>query len=304
MFIDGLIALFNRLLLKMEQKAHKLKRFLRLVRYPNLLIMAATQLFAAMSLRYADYPLWHETSFILTVFATLFIGAAGYIINDIFDVDADAVNKPHKTIINADNRNFYAQAYYGLSALGILLGFFATYLVGFTCVGMVTLLYIYSYKLKKTALLGNIAVAVMSGAVLLILLPVVKNIQADFVWLYAAFAFAVTLVREVVKDIEDEEGDSTAGYPTLPVTKGAAYAKKIALLLAALLALLTVVFALWALLHGRIWASFYLVILVAIPSIGLTLLINWAKEKNDYSQASVLCKLIMVAGIVSMYLIN
>jgi 4-hydroxybenzoate polyprenyltransferase len=288
----------------MDQPTPKIRQVLKLVRYPNLLIMAGTQLFAAVSLRYDDYPLWQEVGFILTLFATLFIGAGGYIINDIIDVDADRINKPHKTIINPDNRNFYAKLYYGLSALGLILGFIANAIVGFICFIMVLLLFAYSYKLKKTVLKGNFAVAVMSGTVLLILLPVVKNISADFIWLYALFAFAVSLVREAVKDMEDEEGDRAAGYHTLPVICGITFSKKIIVIFASVQILLVSFFSLWALLHGRIWAFFYLVILVAIPSVGLALLVYWAKEKGDYSQASTLCKLIMVAGIVSMYLIN
>ncbi len=282
----------------------KIVQFLKLVRYPNLLIMAATQILCAVWLlplgvdgNLQNIELW------LTITATLCIGAGGYIINDIFDMEADAINKPHKVFINQNNKNRLGLIYYGVSVAGIILGLLAHWIVALICLVMVVLLYFYSFKHKKIVFWGNLSVAIMSAAVLLVIVPVLPNIRTDLVLVYAAFAFFTTLMREATKDIEDVEGDRGANYITLPVAKGVAVAQKVVLAETVLLLLGILGFAAWCLIHLKIWAFFYLIILTAIPTVGLLLLVYWAKEKEHYGQASLLSKLIMLSGIISMYFI-
>lgn len=277
--------------------------FLKLVRYPNLLIMAATQMLCAVWLTDFDVEVWNKTGLWLTILATLFIGAGGYIINDIFDMAADAINKPHKIFINQQNKNTAALAYYGLSVAGILLGLLAHWQVAVVCVAMVALLYMYSYVLKRTIIWGNLAVAIMSAATLLVVYPTVPQIHIGLLMVYASFAFFTTMVREAAKDIEDMEGDHSAGYTTLATHKGEYIAKKVVILEAILLLLCILSFAVWCLVHLKIWAFFYLIILTALPTVGLMLLLYWAKEKQHYTQASLVSKLIMLSGIISMYFI-
>ncbi len=287
----------------MPSQNTKILIFIKLVRYPNLLIMATTQLLCAAWLTPPETIVWGSISLWFTVVATLCIAAGGYIINDIFDFEADTINKPDKVIITQKNKSNYGLAYYGISVLGILLGLAASMYVGLVCAAMVTLLYYYSYKLKKRVLWGNISVAVMSAVVLLILNFIFPSIETFALWVYAAFAFFTTLIRELTKDIEDIEGDRKANYRTLPIAKGENFAKKITLIETVLLLVCIVVFAVWCLLHFRIWAFYYLIVLVAIPTVGLSLLLYWAKEKKHYSQASLLSKIIMLLGIISMYFI-
>lgn len=287
----------------MPNATNKIVPFLKLVRYPNLLIMAATQLLCAVWLTYHDAVVWYNGNFWFTLAATILIAAGGYIINDIFDFDADSINKPDKVIITTQNKQQMALAYYGISVLGILCGLAASVVIGLVCAAMVALLYRYSYKLKKTIFTGNIAVAVMSAMVLLILLLVFEKIEAFAVWIYAAFAFFTTLVREIAKDIEDLDGDKKANYPTLPVVKGKNVAKKIAVIETALLLLCIIAFAVWCIISLRVYAFFYLIIMTALPTIGLGLLLYWGQEKEHFSQASLLSKLIMISGIISMYFI-
>jgi 4-hydroxybenzoate polyprenyltransferase len=287
----------------MPSQSIKISAFIKVIRYPNLLIMAATQLLSAAWLTPDDAIVWENISLWFALLATLCIAAGGYIINDIFDFEADTVNKPDKVIISSQNKSNFGLAYYGISVLGILFGLASSLYVGLICFVMVALLYFYSYKLKKTVLLGNIAVAVMSATVLLILLFIFPEIETVAIWVYAAFAFFTTLVREITKDIEDVEGDKQANYPTLPVVKGTSFAKKIAVVQAILLLMCMLVFAIWCLLNLRLLAFYYLVIFTIIPTVGLVLLLYWAKEKKHYSQASLLSKLIMLLGIISMYFI-
>lgn len=278
-------------------------RFLRLIRYPNLLIMAATQCMAAVFLSEVGANVLQSWPFILAVIATLLIGAGGYIINDIFDMEADSVNKPGKLFITPKNKTLYAQVYYGLTAAGVLLGLFAGVFAGLLCIANAVLLFYYSYRFKKMVLWGNISIALMSGAVLIIVGFVVPTVSWLYLVIYAIFAFTTTLVREIAKDIEDVEGDTAAGYHTLPIVKGSKQAQKIAFLITAMLVLFEVGFALWCLIHLKLWAFYYLVLLVLLPTIGLMLLLYWANEKKHFTQASLICKLIMVAGLLSTYFI-
>ncbi len=287
----------------MPSQSIKISAFIKVVRYPNLLIMAATQLLSAAWLTPDDAIVWQNISLWFALLATLCIAAGGYIINDIFDFEADTINKPDKVIITALNKSNFGLAYYGISVLGILFGLASSLYVGLICFVMVALLYFYSYKLKKTVLLGNIAIAVMSAVVLLVLLFIFPEIEIFAIWVYAAFAFFTTLVREIAKDIEDVEGDKKANYPTLPVVKGTSFAQKMAVAQAVLLLMCMLVFAIWCLLNIRLWAFYYLVIFTILPTVGLVLLLYWAKEKKHYSQASLLSKLIMLSGIISMYFI-
>ncbi|MDL5045127.1 UbiA family prenyltransferase [Oscillatoria amoena NRMC-F 0135] len=148
-------AFYSTFAKQMDEKPSTIMLFFKLVRYPNLLIMAATQVFAAFCLSTEPFSPFTNAGFIFTLLATLLIAAGGYIINDIFDAAADGVNKPDKTFITPANRNFYAQVYYGLSAVGILLGLAANVFVGAICAAMAVLLYLYSYKLKKNGTAGQ-----------------------------------------------------------------------------------------------------------------------------------------------------
>lgn len=287
----------------MPSRSIKIANFIKLVRYQNLLIMLATQILCAVWLTPSETVVWANISFWFAVLATLCIAAGGYIINDIFDFKADTINKPNKVIITVENKSNYGLAYYGVSVLGILFGLAASMYVGLVCAAMAILLYYYSYKLKKIVLWGNVSIAIMSAAVLLILLVIFPTIETFAIWIYAAFAFFTTLVREIAKDIEDIEGDKKANYLTLPITKGKVFAKKTAVALAVLLLVCILAFAIWCLVHFRIMAFYYLILFTALPTIGLALLLYWAKEKRHYSQASLLSKLIMLSGIISMYFI-
>lgn len=279
------------------------RRFLRLIRYPNLLIMGGTQWLCAAYLTEDPVALWKHSGFILTFFATILIGAGGYIINDIFDMEADQVNKPRKIFITPANKNLYAQVYYALNAAGVLLGLIAGWAVGLYCLAMAVLLFYYSFRLKKIMLWGNIAVAVMTASVLVIIGFAVPKVSGLYLAVYAGFAFLATIIREIIKDIEDMEGDGAVGDLTLPVLKGETGAKRTAFLFSSLLVAGEAAFAVWCLTQLKLYAFYYLALLVVIPTIGLALLIYWAQEKNHYSQASLGSKIIMVLGLLSMYFI-
>jgi len=273
--------------------------FIKTIRYPNLLIMAATQIMCALFLTGEDYAPSFSLPFSLTLVATVLTAAGGYIINDIFDQSADVVNKPGKTYITVANRNFYGLAYYSITALGVICGLLAALPVGIITLLTAALLYFYSYRLKKIAVWGNLAVALMSAVAILVLLFVLPGNRSLY-FIYAGFAFITTLVREMVKDIEDTQGDRAAGYNTLPVIKGEATAQTATVWVAAVQVLLVLAWAMFYLVTFRLLAFYYIAAFLVIPSVGLVLFIHRAKEKRQYSQASLFCKLVMLGGIASM----
>lgn len=274
-------------------------------RWPNLLIMAATQAFCAWQLApdVAEASLLLLPAFLFTLAGTLLIGAAGYIFNDITDTATDLVNKPEKVIITAGNRRTYIIIYVFISTLGIVAGFLASVYTGLVAFAMDVLLIVYSLRLKKMVLLGNIAVAIMSAMVLLILHFSLPAIDLSFLWIYAGFAFMVSLIREIVKDIEDIEGDRQTGCHTLPVVYGIKTAKQVAHIFTIVLGAGIILFAIKCILSLRIFAFVYLIAAVAIPAFGLWLYIHRAKDKPGFAKASLYCKLLMLAGILSMYFI-
>lgn len=277
--------------------------FIKIIRYPNLLIMAATQVMCALFLTGEEYAFTFSLPFGFTLAATLLTAAGGYIINDIFDEAADVVNKPGKTYITTGNRNFYGLAYYSVTAAGIICGLLASLPVGIITLLMAALLYLYSYRLKKTAVWGNLAVALMSAAAILILIFVLPGNRGLYI-IYAGFAFMTTLVREMVKDIEDTAGDRAAGYKTLPVVKGEKFAKTTTVWIALLLVALVLTWGVYCVLTLRLVAFYYIAALILLPSVGIVLFIRRANEKKQYAQVSLFCKLVMLAGIVSMLFVQ
>ncbi|MCD4730442.1 MAG: geranylgeranylglycerol-phosphate geranylgeranyltransferase, partial [Bacteroidales bacterium] len=251
--------------------------------------------------------------------------AGGYVINDIFDIEIDKINKPDKVLINKTISLSKAyQLYYGLTIVGTLTGFYLAFavqyfLLGFIFVATVLLLWFYSSKYQKTVLWGNIFISGLSAMVIIIVwlfelyalradiltyTEVMKQIHvvSILVTAYGLFAFLVSMIREIAKDIEDMDGDKSASYKTLPIKVGTKKAK----LLANVLIIVSVLLLAYAQYHlyikGIMLVFWYL--LVAVQTLFLFLLYNSVKaeSKEDFQFLSNACKIIMVAGILSMQL--
>lgn len=300
--------------------------FFRLIRYQNLLIIALTMAvfrwFVFIPLLKIDNftPQLSDALFILLVLATIFLAAAGYVINDYFDRKADLINRPGKVILGRILRRRAGMIWHFiLTGFGILLGTFVAYSVGQLKLSIVFflvsgVLWFYSTTYKRQVILGNVIVALLVAMVPLIILlfelpllldkyhfylvsePSEINLLIAWVTGYSIFAFLLTLIREIVKDMEDFEGDFAFGRQTIPIAWGSKTAKRIvlAICLVTILLILIVLYKFkWSLL-SIIYGS----LAVAIPMIIQTLLIVRASEKKDYSQSSLLLKMIMLAGLV------
>jgi 4-hydroxybenzoate polyprenyltransferase len=175
----------------------------------------------------------------------------------------------------------------------------------------VVMLWLYSVHFKKQFLSGNLLVAALSAFVVAIL-PLFNNqISGYLVWVYALFAFGISLIREIVKDAEDLRGDSKFNCKTLPIVLGIRKTKKllITLVLTYTILLFAHTFIATSLIpfrhnYGQIAYTFYMLLFVIVPLILTTYLLLKADVKADFSRLSTLYKVIMLSGLISMVIIK
>ncbi|WP_303312301.1 geranylgeranylglycerol-phosphate geranylgeranyltransferase [Hymenobacter sp. BT730] len=282
-----------------------LRELWRLVRLPNLLLIMLCMVLVRVGLLQPHLPILQrlDVPFALLVLATVCVAAAGYIINDYYDVKIDAINRPERLVVGrAINRRHAMLTHLILSGLGVLISGALSPLLGLVHMGSALLLWGYSVRFKRVALVGNLSIAALTAAS--VLLPELQlRTGTQPIWVYALAAFLLSVVREIIKDIEDMRGDAQHDCRTLPIVAGVAKSKWIAgfflLNLAVLLA-----GAIWQSLHTGRWAlGAWLGGLVLLP----LLLFSWqlarADRKSHFARLSLWCKLLMLAGVLSMLLV-
>ncbi len=304
--------------------------FLQLIRWPNLLFIAITQsLFYYCILLPSFYNGPSVQQNVLTVplfwllsFSSVLIAAAGYIINDYFDLNIDRVNKPDKIVVEKIiKRRWTIVWHWILSGLGILIGFYISWKLRNLIIGpanllCVLLLWFYSTTFKKKLIIGNVIISLLTAWVILVLYfsefrlhrfvdPAYHFILSrvfKFAILYAAFAFIISLIREVIKDIEDMEGDARYGCRTMPVVWGVQAARLFAgTWMVVLIAALVVVQ--FYILQYKWWINvLYSCFFVIGPLIKTMLDLRKAKTVADYHRLSSLIKIVMFTGILSILL--
>ena len=309
-----------------------MKFLLKLIRPLNLLIIALTQVMIRYFiiiplLGYREvYPVMTLFDFILLVITTMIIAAAGYMINDYFDVDADRVNKPHKVIIGKKIRFEHAKIiYYLLNGIAIGIGLYLAYRLQSFQLGLIfpiiiIMLYYYSARYKNMVFWGNLVVGILSGFTVFIVWLFeffalrtepgnFLEAQAVFhkinimVWGFSAFAFLTSLLREMIKDMQDIEGDRRIGSKTMPVVIGNRKSSFVAAGVT-FITMFCLAYAQYYLYrHGFHYAVWYLLIAVQFLLIYLLLKLFSSSKSEDYKFLSGLSKIIMLAGILSMQLI-
>jgi 4-hydroxybenzoate polyprenyltransferase len=304
--------------------------FLKLVRWPNLVIIAATQLLFYFSLirpffdlHYGISSSFTSTHFILLMICSLLIAAAGNIINDYFDLNIDEINKPEKKVIDKIIKRRWAIVLHLLfSGIAVLLGFYIdfktpVFWLGLSNIFCAFLLFAYSISLKKKLLVGNILVSLLTAWVLLVCFfcyyrsfscqgcePALWRSELNrFIrisFLYASFAFIISLIREVVKDMEDMNGDARYGCKTMPIAWGIPATKVfVAVWLVVLIGMISIV-QIYVLQFGWIFSAAYCIVLIILPLIWLLRKLVIAQSPKDYHQLSTVIKLVMVTGLLSM----
>jgi 4-hydroxybenzoate polyprenyltransferase len=304
--------------------------FLTLIRFPNLLIIAFTQ----WMMRYAIiqpvvrmYGFELQMSgftFFCLVLSTICTAAAGYAINDYFDVKADYINRPDDVVVGKTiSRRKAMLAHIVLCVSGILLGGYVTWSAGVAKFVLIYLfvagmLWLYSFIYKRQFLIGNIIVAFFTALVplmpLLDIPPVYSAYHQDFAgtginlnlaveWIlgFAGFAFLTTLSREIIKDAEDFEGDVAYGCRSLPVVLGSTCTKWVIICTNTVITG-AVACIFWKYLRYAPTGQFdyfsliYLSVSLIVPLSWVSRLVYKTVTNNDYRKAGNVMKIIMLAG--------
>ena len=319
-----------------------LRSIFKLIRFPNLVIIAATQYAMRYLLMEPLLPSetfslqFGELQFFLLVLSTLFIAAAGYIINDYFDTQADLINKPARVVVGIKISRRVAMILHAfLNIIGIGLGIYLAFYIKLPTLSFVFLLatgllWFYSTNYKRQFLVGNLSVAFLTGLVPLMVVlfeipllnreygQVMLRNEASFnyiiAWVggFSFFAFLTTLIREVIKDAEDFEGDLAYGMKTVPIILGTLWTK-IALVVLITLTVLMLLFLLITYILFSVEPADYISLvyfgLFLIVPLGLLIIqVILAKDKCGYGRASSLIKMVMLTGILYsvlvFYLVN
>jgi len=234
---------------------------------------------------------------LLVLLAILFTAAAGYVINDILDIEEDIINKPEKRIIAKHISINAGLVFYGLLLiLSIVFGFLTGLSMGLGCVLISVLLYFYSSDLKGTTLWGSILVSLMNGVVVFFSAQGVDEKFNGYFAEYAFLAFLITLAREIVKDIEDIEGDKTREYETFPIEYGA---RKSVWLSMAILTLLNIHMVYIITESKNLYFGIFSAVFVLMPVFYFYYQLLTAEEKADYTRIQKRLKWLMVSGILS-----
>lgn len=307
----------------------KLGAFLSLVRWYNLIMVALTQyLFRyciiqpVFNARGYQLPL-SSFDFFLLVLATMLVSAAGYAINDYFDLRIDRINKPGRVIVGRlVSRRSAILSHWILNTLGVILGVYLSWQIRYWPLALIfmavpLILWLYSIRFKRSFLTGNITVAVLSAMVVALVWLVeyraallqfeVPNelLQVGFfARLYAFFAFITTLIREIVKDMEDYAGDKKTGCRSIAVVAGIETTRKVGMSLMIILMLLIGVYMYSLAVIGRIFLLGYFLIVIIVPLSVALLHLSKGLGVTDFGVIQRFIKLIMLAGILSMIIQN
>lgn len=297
--------------------------FFKLIRVENLLIIAVTQIcmkylvFAPLN----EFSKFTPTLFVISLLSTLLIAAAGYIINDYFDVKTDKINRPETVVIDVVIKRRLAMILHIIfNTIGLILGFYLALkchsltLMMFQILSIL-LLWFYSTHFKKQLLIGNIVVSLLTATIPV--MPMVYDyfligeidsftslMIGDFlktlviiIFGYSAFAFLTSFAREVIKDMEDYKGDIQTGGKTMPIVWGMITSKVVTFFLILITIGLLLLACLKFYKEQHYIAVYYILGLVILPLILLVLQTIRAKTSKDFKMASLLLKFTMLFGI-------
>ncbi|MBG0860982.1 MAG: geranylgeranylglycerol-phosphate geranylgeranyltransferase [Bacteroidales bacterium] len=319
-----------------------IKEFLALIRWKNLLIVVLTMILMryaviepviskigiVMSAGSGDeIPMvlqFSRFNFILLVLATTLITAGGYVINDYFDIKTDLINRG-KVIVGTKIPRREAMLWHSVfNIVGVLIGFYISWRAGYFWMGTLFLivsglLYFYSASYKRQFLIGNLVVAVLTAMVpLLVVLyewPAlyrfyaanavrVPSLDIIFYWVggFSLFAFFTTFTREIIKDIEDFEGDRAYGRNTVPVVMGVTTAKIVAVSL--ILITIILLYLVWYFFINDLITVIYMSVLIVLPLLYVLYRVIASQNRNQIHSASNILKISMLSGILYSILVK
>ena len=299
--------------------------YIKLFRVKNLLMIALMQYiirYGFLKLQNVGLAL-NDWMFALLVLATVLIAAAGYVINDVYDIETDEINKPGKNQIGKTiSEEMGFNIFIGLNIVALIIGFYLsnkvmkTSFLGIFIIASM-LLYLYATSWKKIAIVGNLIIALLTAFSVLIIgmFDIIPAIYSEnealmktllsILFDYALFAFLVNFLREIVKDIEDINGDYNQGMNTLPILIGTQRTAKISAVFG--LAIVCVLF--WYINknlmdNGLLIATIYGLIALVAPLVFFSIKIWSAKTQKEFHLMSSLLKLVIFLGILFILIIN
>ena len=297
-------------------------KYLKLIRYQNLLMLAFMQLvfrYLFLKQSYVDLALT-DFNYILLIFATVCIAAGGYVINNIMDQDTDEIAKPQNRVVGVSISETVAYNWYiGLTIVGVGIGFYLSNVIykptfASMFILVATLLYMYATSFKQIPVLGNVVVALMLSTSIIIigLFDILPAIDADnrfrmkeafdILMHYAIFAFIINLIREIVKDMEDMDGDYQSGINTLPITIGVQKTKIIVGVLT-VISIGILAYYVNSNLFELDYVVYYAMILIVGPLIYFGVKLLNATTKKEFHHLSLVLKIILFFGILSVAVI-
>jgi 4-hydroxybenzoate polyprenyltransferase len=299
--------------------------FLRLVRWPNLIFILLAEILFHFCIYKPLYPNAAEgtdLNFYLIAATYLFIAAAGYIINDYFDINIDQVNKPDKVVVGSHiSRRWVIFWHLLFSVMGIYISTIAFpfklyWHIHLSNLLTILLLWFYSTNFKKNFLVGNVVIALLTAWSIAVVYFSKFTIQQLFnpdindvanfrfvklMMLYCSFAFILTLVREALKDMEDIEGDQKFGCKTLPIVWGLKPTKVyIGVWLVVVIAVLSFI-QLYVIPFGWWYSILYCLALIIYPLAFVLYKLKNAFASSDFKKLSLYIKIAMFMGILSMF---
>lgn len=264
-----------------------------------------------------------DWQYMLLVLATVSIAAGGYIINNIFDVETDTENKPETVIVGKFISEIEAyNLYIGFTVIGVAIGFYLSNVINkpsFASIFIIiaATLYFYATNLKQSLLIGNFIVALLlSFSVIIIgifdLFPLTVEENRPVMGLlfsilidYAIFAFIINFIREIVKDLQDIEGDSNQGMNTLPIAFGVKKTTKLVFGLSIIPIILILNYINANLFSsGLIYGTLFGLVFILAPLFYFTTKIWSATKKHHFHHLSTVLKWILFFGILSIVVIS
>lgn len=307
-----------------------MKDYLKLIRWKNLAFVALIQVLmqyavvlpTLQSFGFTNEDLFQTYLFIILVIATVAITAGGYVINDYFDLKIDRINKPDDVIIDEliDKKQamrFYQVLTVGGTILGLILAFLLkSYSLALIFILTPGLLWFYSASYKRQFLIGNLIVSILAALSIFIVAlyasaqlttiyskeiltqtPIIKQILF-WVGSFSIFAFFLTWVRELIKDMEDVAGDREMECRTLPIVWGIKRAKVLTSALIVIVVIgLVIAFSFFYQRADKVSSNYTLFALI-LPLVFLVYEVLRAKAKDDFHTASLLAKIIMFVGVL------